>query len=227
MTTILETQHLGRQAADDQRWILQDISLQLRGGDRLAIVGPTGAGKTLLLRSLAQLDPIEAGEILWHGKPVLARDIPKFRSQVVYLHQKPTLLEGSVEENLQQPFTLRVHHDHTYNPKQIADLLKLLDRDTTFLSKQHSDLSGGEAQIVALLRAVQLQPTLLLLDEPTAALDKTATAAVETLIEEWLSDDPNHRAFIWISHNAQQSQRIANRTLRIEAGKLQEVNHHE
>ena len=75
-------------------------------------------------------------------------------------------------------------------------------------------------QIVALLRAVQLDPLVLLLDEPTAAIDPAAAAAVEQLVGRWWCDSPQERAMIWITHDAVQAERIAMRTLHMEGGRL-------
>lgn len=200
--------------------MLRDVTLQLHGGDRLAVVGPTGSGKTLLLRAIAQLDKAEEGEVLWHGRMVASQDVPTFRSRIVYLHQRPALFDGSIEDNLRRPFTLAVHRERKYDQGRIETLLKSLGRDLSFLSKKPGDLSGGEAQIVALLRAVQIDPEVLLLDEPTAALDATATEAVETLVESWLSSAAESRSLIWISHDMVQTKRIANRTLVMNRGQI-------
>lgn len=200
--------------------LLNQISLSVHGGDRLALVGPTGSGKTLLLRSLAMLDPVDAGEIRWQGKRVPGNEIPEFRSRVIYLHQRPALVEGTVEDNLRQPFSLQVHKKKPFRRERIVELLESLGRDESFLSKQQSDLSGGEAQLTALLRAIQLDPRILLLDEPTAALDSKATDMVETLVGQWLDEQPARRATAWVTHDREQARRISPTVLQIHDGKL-------
>ena len=109
---ILSVANLGRRLQDS--WIWQDISFELMAGDRLAIVGPSGAGKSLLLRALAGLDPIQSGEIAFQGKSLPNYPMPEFRAQVTYLHQKPALLEGTVESNLKQIYQLAVHRYRAY-----------------------------------------------------------------------------------------------------------------
>ena len=125
---------------------------------------------------MAMLDPLDAGSIRWQGRAVAGEAVPGYRKQVIYLHQRPALLDGSVEDNLRHPFTLKAHRDRRFDRSGSIDLLARLGRDRSFLDKASRDLSGGEAQIVGLVRALQLDPAVLLLDEPTASLDP-ATAA--------------------------------------------------
>ncbi|MEM8545236.1 MAG: ATP-binding cassette domain-containing protein [Cyanobacteria bacterium P01_H01_bin.119] len=202
---ILSIANIGRRLQDS--WIWQDISFKLFANDRLAIVGPSGAGKSLLLRALAGLDPIQSGEISFQEKSLSSLTMPDFRSQVTYLHQKSALLEGTVESNLQQIYRLAVHRNKTYDRSQILEYLEVLGRSEPFLERSTEQLSGGEQQIVACLRSLQLSPTVLLLDEPTASLDNAATQQLEALITQWQQSDPN-RAYIWTSHDPTQIERI-------------------
>src|SRR5262245_21533131 len=87
----IETRNLGRKAADDGVWLIRDVSLVVNPGDRLAIQGSTGAGKTVLLRALAVLDPLQTGSVHWRGRSVASELVPEYRSRVVYLHQRPAL----------------------------------------------------------------------------------------------------------------------------------------
>jgi putative ABC transport system ATP-binding protein len=217
---LLEARHLGRRRPDGSGWLLEDVSLDIRAGQRLVVVGPSGAGKTLLLRSLALLDPLDSGTVRWRGRPVGRDEVPMFRAQVVYLHQRTALLEHSVQAALEKPFSLAVHHDRHFDREKIVQWLRLLGRDESFLDKSARDLSGGEFQITALLRAIQLDPCLLLLDEPTAALDAETTLAIEDLLEAWVGRSPECRAAVWVSHDAAQSGRVGQTTLRVEAGRL-------
>lgn len=216
---LLEARNVTRLAPDGQWRMLDAATLTLTPGQRLALVGPSGAGKTLLLRALALLDPLDGGEVRWHGQTVRREAIPSFRKQVIYLHQRAALLEDRVEAALQRPFALKVRRQQHYDRQRAVDLLAQLGRDSSFLEKSVGDLSGGEIQITALVRALQLDPTVLLLDEPTAALDPQAAAAVETLIARWIADAPEQHAFVWVSHNAEQAGRIADRTVVIDGGR--------
>lgn len=201
--------------------LLNEVNLQVREGDRIAIVGPTGSGKTLLLRALALLDPLQGGHILWRGEEIRRQGVPCYRSRVNYLHQRPALGEGTVEEILKQPFALQMHSHRKFNLDVHREWLASLGRDMTFLRKQQRDLSGGESQIVALLRALQLEPEVLLLDEPTSALDSNSSREIERLLEEWQGQQEDRRAVVWVTHDQQQAQRVAEHITEMNAGCLQ------
>jgi putative ABC transport system ATP-binding protein len=200
--------------------LLDRVSLAIRAGERLALAGPSGAGKTLLLRALAVLDPVDGGEVHWHGRIVRRDLVPSFRWSVVYLHQRAALLEDTVEAALRRPFSLKVRRNQRYDPQRAVELLGQLGRDPEFLRKGAADLSGGEIQITALIRAIQLGPSVLLLDEPTAALDSTATAAVEGLVGRWIAEAPQERALIWVSHNTEQARRVAEKVISMQDGRI-------
>ena len=172
------------------------------------------------MRALSRLDSIDAGEILWQGEPIHGDAVPRFRRQAIYLHQRPALIEGTVEENLRLPFTLRIHRQCKFSRERVLSLLGHANRTGAFLQRSSRDLSGGEAQIVALLRAIQLQPTLLLLDEPTAALDDESTQMIEQLVSGWFEESSSERAFVWVSHDKQQVARVAGRVVVMSDGQL-------
>jgi putative ABC transport system ATP-binding protein len=227
-TPLLEADQIGRRAPSErkseEKWLLRDVSVRVKPGVRMAIVGASGSGKSLLLRALALLDPIDQGSIRWRGAPAGADGIPAYRRQVMYLHQQAALFEGNVEENLRQPFALRIHAQARFEAELVTGLLGNIKRAPDFLHKSVAELSGGERQIVALIRAMQLRPNVLLLDEPTAALDRDARDAVEHLLEGWLAESRADRAFVQVSHDPEQVQRMAEEVLHIENGRLKEAH---
>jgi putative ABC transport system ATP-binding protein len=143
-----------------------------------------------------------------------------FRSHVIYLHQRPSLIEGTVAENLKYPFSFSVHSQRRFDEAQVTQWLRLLGRAPDFLRKSSRDLSGGEAQLTALLRAMQLEPEVLLLDEPTAALDPASSQAVEGCVIQWFRQAAQQRTIVWVSHNEQQAARMADRLIHMDAGRI-------
>jgi putative ABC transport system ATP-binding protein len=218
---VLKACGLGRRKDSGDDWLLRGICIAICPGDRLAVIGPSGAGKTLLLRALAVLDPLDEGSIEWRGRSLGGEAIPAYRKEVVYLHQRPALFEGTVLDNLAQPFALKSHRQKQFDVGRVVGILEALKRDGTFLEKSSRDLSGGEAQIVALVRSLQLDPTMLLLDEPTASLDNATAEAVEELINRWQLEAPLERATIWVSHDREQAQRMSGRKLHMHSGRIQ------
>lgn len=201
--------------------LLHPTSLDVRPGNRIALTGPSGAGKTVLLRALALLDPLNGGRLTWHGNTIPAPAIPAYRCQVAYVRQRPALLPGTVEDNLRLPYQLRSRRRSPgFNRDAALALLAGAERDAAFLDKNASDLSGGEAQIAALVRTLQTEPTLLLLDEPTSALDPDSAHAVEALLQHWFSQATDRHAWVWITHDPAQAARIGQQHWRVEAGRL-------
>jgi putative ABC transport system ATP-binding protein len=220
MVPLLMACGLGRRNPGGEGWLLSGVCLEVRLGDRLAIIGPSGAGKTVLLRAIAMLDPVEEGTIRFRDHAIACDAIPWYRGEVVYLHQRPALLDRRVDANLEHPYSLKVHRKKRFDRNRIVDLLGGLGRDEAFLNKSSRDLSGGEAQIVALLRAIQLDPAILLLDEPTASLDSGAVRAIEGLIDRWLEENSEGRAVVWVSHDREQARRVSTRSLVMQSGRL-------
>lgn len=197
----------------DHRWLWKDLSLHLYPNERVGLVGPSGSGKTLLLRTLVLLDPIQHGHISFGDRPLNSSSITQYRTQVVYLPQRPAIFDGTVEDNLKRAFTLKAQTG-TYGRSRIEHYLRTLNRSEAFLTQPVRQLSGGESQLLALLRALQLKPKVLLLDEPTASLDPDTTHQVESLIDQWMVEEPD-RACVWTSHDPPQIQRVTNRQIQL------------
>ena len=207
---------------DGGRLLLDDVELEVAAGDRVSISGPSGSGKSQLLRALALLDPFDSGEVLWQGSSVADADVPGFRGHVSYHQQTPALVEGSVEDNLRLPFSLAVHSGQSYECSRAEELLERFGRDPGMLDQVVADLSGGERQIVTLVRLLQLGPQILLLDEPTAALDPETERWVIAVISDWVEAEPRRRAYLWITHDERLGPRVAERHLEVLAGKVRE-----
>ena len=196
------------------RILWQNVSLVVAPGDRVAVTGPSGSGKSLFLRALAGLDPLEGGDVLLDGRSQAQWAMPAYRSRVMYLPQRPAYGAGSVLEELRRPFGLRVHAHRVFRQIDAEQWLKDAGRPASFLNLDVATLSGGEGQLLAVLRALLLNPSVLLLDEATASLDPESTQAVERLLARWCVAAPE-RALIWVSHDPAQRQRVADRELAV------------
>ena len=201
---ILTAENLGRRL--DNGWIWRGLSVNLTAGDRAILTGRSGTGKSLLLRTLCGLDRPDEGQVHHRGQLVLDHDRPRFRARVMYVQQQPVLIRGTVLENLELPLRFNVNAARGARDGTAAALLSRLGKPLEFLDQRASVLSGGEGQIVGLVRALLLEPEVLLLDEPTAHLDAEATERVEEVVLEWVAS--GDRAVLWTSHDQAQIERV-------------------
>ena len=199
----------------------EGIDMTIKAGERWAVCGPTGAGKSLLLRCLAKLDA-SAGDLLWDGCPVTPEDVPNYRSRVLYLAQNAAVIDGTVEDNLKLALTLHQHRNIVWPESQILEWMARFGKDSSFLKCDSHDLSGGERQIVALLRALVIDPGILLLDEATSALDSKSVEVYETIVGEWFDSDSHERSLVWVTHAKEQVQRVSERVFALENGRTGE-----
>jgi putative ABC transport system ATP-binding protein len=195
MTLLLQAIEIARRHPSEETWLLDRVSLEIHSGERVVVAGPSGAGKTLLLRAAALLDPLDSGSVLWQTRPILREAVPRYRSSVIYCHQRPAMISATVEEVLRRPFALKIHREKKFNRPWILERL-------------------------ARLRALQLSPQILLLDEPTAALDPKSSTEVEELVVDWINESPTERALVWVSHDVEQGDRIATRKIFMEQGRI-------
>ena len=189
----------------------RSLDVEVAPGERLAVRGASGAGKTLLLRALAGLDALDEGALLADGAAV--SHLPAYRATVAHVAQRPALFEATVRDNLRAPFAYAAQRD-TYDEDAAVALLDALGRDATLLDQEADRLSGGEVQTVGLARALLPGPTVLLLDEPTAGLDPDRTASVEAAVAAFLAAGAG-RAAVWTSHDAAQLARITDRAVEL------------
>ncbi|AMN45185.1 ATP-binding cassette domain-containing protein [Rhodoplanes sp. Z2-YC6860] len=154
--------------------MLDRISLVIAPGAPTVLIGPNGSGKTTLLRVVMGLLPPSSGRITWDG----AIEASPARRAIVF--QRPAMLRRSVASNIR--YALQAAHiDSGRHEARLAELLSLVGLDA-LASRPARRLSGGEQQRLALARALARDPSVLLLDEPTASLDPAVTKAIEDII---------------------------------------------
>ncbi|KAJ1644573.1 hypothetical protein J3B02_006548 [Coemansia erecta] len=195
---------------NDSDYLFYDVNFDLYENQVLVVRGPSGVGKTTILRCIAQLTPYEAGvcSLATKGdsfrKP-LQMGIPAWRADVMYVPQRPAQLAGTPLDFVDMVNSFRVQGDREhYDPVEIAEDWGIAQE---LWDKKWPELSGGEQQRIALAVALSCDPKVLLLDEPTSALDPRSTL----LVEETLAQ----RTCIWITHDDAQAKRVASRILTI------------
>ena len=193
------------EVTDLQRVGLKPASFSLPEGVCIAVRGPSGAGKTLLMRAIADLDPNE-GRVTLNGEDRAMIPAPLWRRRVAYVPAEPGWWAETVGE----------HFEDWAATLPLIERLGLSQEVKTWPVVR---CSTGERQRLALARALALRPQVLLLDEPTAALDAALAGAVETLIAELIA---GRVSALWVTHNAEQAGRVAKRILAVEAGQVRE-----
>lgn len=169
----------------EEKPIINGINLQVNSGDYLTISGPSGGGKSTLLKLIATLLTPTSGEILFNNQAQASYPTTDYRKEVSYCFQQPTLFGETVQDNLSFPFLVR---GKAFEQAKVDHLLDLVDLPESYLTKKITELSGGERQRVALIRNLIFLPKVLLLDEVTVGLDSASKAIVKKLIQRVHAD---------------------------------------
>ncbi|MFW5942079.1 MAG: phosphate ABC transporter ATP-binding protein [Chloroflexota bacterium] len=206
--------------AYDGRTVLQLGHLQIHRGEIMAVVGPSGAGKSTLLRLLNFLEAPTAGCIHFEGVPYpTPESIPvEVRRRITTVFQRPLLLKRSVGANVRYGLSIRGRRNSS---PRVDTVLQEVGLD--HLARQPArGLSGGEAQRVAVARAIVLQPDVLLLDEPTANLDPFNVRLIEEIICR--QNEAQNTTLVMVTHNIFQARRLADRVLFLLDGRVVEAS---
>ncbi len=223
---VLSVRHL--EIGFNAKKVIRDINLDMPRGHVVALIGPTGSGKTTFLRSVNRLnDKISGfwtkGSISLQGEELLSKDtdLLELRRKVGMLFQRPNPFPMSIKENV-----LAGVKAHRLAPKSQHDEIVRENLEKVGLWKAVQDrlndspfrLSGGQQQLLCLARSLAVQPEVLLLDEPTSALDPISVEAVEDLLRKLVPEI----TFIVVTHSLAQARRISDHTMFFYDGKLME-----
>ena len=193
--------------------LVEDVTFEVREGDVFVLFGPSGAGKSTLLRLLNRLDEPTSGTVLLDGVDYRTLAPRTVRQRVGLVPQQPSLLDGTVAENVTWGPRLRDA------PVDLARMRELLDRlglaDTQ--DRDAGSLSGGEAQRVAVARTLFNDPDIVLLDEPASSLDAAAAERVEALLADVMT--AYSLTAVLVTHDAERARRLGTRGVRLEGGR--------
>ncbi|KAI0093575.1 P-loop containing nucleoside triphosphate hydrolase protein [Irpex rosettiformis] len=241
---ILEVKDVGCSKAPGQP-IFEHVNFAVNDKDIIVLQGKSGSGKTTLLKCLAHLNLYE-GQILYRGKPPQSYGIPIFRTRVLYVPQRPSLLPGTPRDFLNTIsgfssrstksgwFSKSHEHDSEHHGNGVSttaidlngpiEVSKEWGIEEELWDRNWSELSGGEGQRIALATGVGLgNAEILLLDEPTSALDAGSSEMVEKyILNEVKNKGGALKAVVWITHSADQGKRVGDRFLRVTAGGIHE-----
>ncbi|MDJ0671846.1 MAG: ATP-binding cassette domain-containing protein, partial [Microcystis sp. M53598_WE2] len=164
---ILELQQVNLAIRRGSAYLLEDITFSIKQGEKLAIVGASGAGKTTLLRLLNLMQEPTTGNIYFQGKSIREIPVISLRQQIVLLPQESKLLGMTVRDALAYPLQLKKLTPAEIN-QRIDRWTSLLKIPEQWFERGELELSLGQRQLVAITRALLLEPSILLLDEPTS-----------------------------------------------------------
>jgi ABC-type methionine transport system ATPase subunit len=202
------------------RTILDGLSVDLPRTPVTAIVGPSGAGKTSLLRLLNRLDDPVSGQVFFAGRPLDSYPIASLRRRLGFVFQTPSMFPGTVADNLRTAVELGGRSAMSSAP-DMRQVLGAAGLDPEYMTREASRLSGGEQQRVSLARALMTGPEILLLDEPTSALDPEVAVRLLATIRR-LAIEHSVPA-IMITHRLSEARQASTFTVMLEAGRLVEA----
>lgn len=203
------------------RYLLKDISFRLMEGDRLALIGASGSGKTSLLRLMNRLiDPSE-GDIFYGDRALKTYPVVELRQSMPVVFQEPRLLGMSVRDAIAYPLTLRKLKPEVIK-QRLEKWLERLRIPDEWLTRTDVQLSVGQKQMVAIARALISEPSLLILDEPTSALDVGRRSHLtETLIHY---SQTTTCTMVMVSHDLEIAQAFSTKLLHLTNGHISQYS---
>ena len=212
--------------------VLDQLNLEVKDGEKLALIGPSGSGKTTILRILMTLETIDSGfvsvnnEYLWHEKindkvvPATDKHLQKMRDQIGMVFQQFNLFPHlTAIENVKQPQILVKKKNESEAKEKAEDLFNMIGLSDKIDHYPHQ-LSGGQQQRVAIARALAMDPKIMLFDEVTSALDPELVDEVLAVLRKLAADSDT--TMLTVTHEMNFAQDFADRVLFFDAGQIVE-----
>jgi UDP-glucose/iron transport system ATP-binding protein len=201
--------------------ILRGVDLEIPAGELTAIVGPSGGGKSTLVRLLNRLEETDGGHILLRGVELKSLPVLELRRRVGLVLQKPFMFPGTVLDNLQLPFRYQGNPVPTGSDPRLEEVLQRCGLSLELLEREARSLSIGQQQRVSLARTLLPGPELLVLDEPTSALDRpTGDRLADTLRGICRN---RQLTVVMVTHDLRLAGRVADHLAYLEAGRICEA----
>jgi phosphate transport system ATP-binding protein len=224
----IETQNVNLYYGDFHA--LKGINMSIRENSVTALIGPSGCGKSTYLRLFNRMNDLISnvkiiGDVLVEGKDIYERgvDVDELRKKVGMVFQKPNPFPKSIFENVAYGLRVNGIKENAFIEERVERSLRqaaLWEEVKDKLKKSAFELSGGQQQRLCIARALAIEPTVLLMDEPASALDPLSTAKIEELIYEL----KNKYTIIIVTHNMQQAGRVSDHTAFFYMGELIETD---
>lgn len=215
----LQVDQVSLSASLGSQYLLSNISFEGFKGDRICLIGPSGAGKSSLLRLLNRLSEPTSGAIYLENQDIRQLPVIELRRQVMLVPQEPKLLGMIVREALAYPLVLQQLPKRQIE-ERIETSRELLHLPAEWLERSELQLSLGQRQLVAIARALVVQPQILLLDEPTSALDAGIASHVLNVLSNLAMKD--NMTVLMVNHQLDMAQRFCQRVLYLQQGQLRQ-----
>lgn len=216
---VLKTEALSkikRDGRQGKKEILSGVNLDLQAGEMAALVGPSGGGKTTLLRLINRLDEPTSGGVYLAGKNIADIAPVELRRRIGLVMQKPFMFPGTVLDNLQRPFFYAGKTPPDKDDSGIAAVLKACELPGTLMDQDARSLSIGQQQRLSLARSLLLDPEILLLDETLSALDRPTAEKVAYSLRNLCRE--NGLTVLMVSHDLPFAEKVATYGIYLEDG---------
>ena len=218
---IIHLEHVSKSFGEQK--VLDDISLDIREGEILTVIGRSGCGKTTLLRLINGLQKPDTGRVCVEGEDVAKTDLIALRRKIGYVIQNKGLFPHmTVEKNITYVPVISGRKDKAENHRLALELLNLAGLDETYAGRYPDELSGGQQQRVGIARALASKAKILLMDEPFGALDEITKRSMQ---KELLAlQEKLKMTVVFVTHDIREAMCLGNRVLVMEQGKIAQLD---